>query len=175
MARINIFRRAPSTLKFLRGTTNHDSKHECADRPATSFRKEEIHWFSVKKEWNNLADLDLPSFDSVFVTVIIGRDIRGAHRILEESCHSGDTDPDAILTPFGWCVAGSVPSRVFEASERRPCIYQIHFQPSDLELREDIARLWKTEALGVQKSSQPMLSPENRWRSLKKSIRHTGE
>jgi hypothetical protein len=72
MARINIFRRAPSTSKFLRGTTNHDSKHECADRPATSFRKEEIHWLSVKKEWNNLADLDLPSFDSVFVTVIIG-------------------------------------------------------------------------------------------------------
>ncbi|XP_045029733.1 uncharacterized protein LOC123472386 [Daphnia magna] len=145
--------------------------------PQLNFAKKKCHWPSVKKEWNHLADLDLPTFDSALVTVIIGRDIRGAHRILEERCHSGDTGPDAILTPFGWCVAGSVPSRVFEASERRPGIYQIHFQPSDLELREDIARLWQTEAFGVQKPTQPILSTENRKAMdlLEKSIRHTGE
>jgi hypothetical protein len=145
--------------------------------PQLNFAKKKCHWPSVKKEWNHLADLDLPTFDSALVTVIIGRDIRGAHRILEERCHSGDTGPDAILTPFGWCVAGAVPSRVFEASERRPGIYQIHFQPSDLELREDIARLWQTEAFGVQKPTQPILSPENRKAMdiLEKSIRHTGE
>jgi hypothetical protein len=60
---------------------------------------------------------------------------------------------------------------------KRPGIYQINFQPSDLELREDIARLWQTEAFGVQKPIRLILSPENRKAMdiLEKSIRHAGE
>ena len=120
--------------------------------------------------------MDLPTIDSSLVTVLIGRDVRGAHRTLQERCSSNDIGPD-ILTPFCWCVAGSVPSRVFEVSEREPNIFQVHFRPHDKEMRYDIARLWETKAFGVRRPTQSILSSENRKAMdiLGKIIRHTGE
>ena len=145
--------------------------------PQINFAKKRCHWPTVKLEWNHLNDLDLPTLDSSLVTVLIGRDVRGAHRTLQERCSSDDIGPDAVLTPFGWCVAGSVPSKVFEVSEREPNIFQVYFRPNDKEMRDDIARLWETEAFGVQRPTQSILSSEDRKAMdiLERSIRHTGE
>ena len=145
--------------------------------PQINFAKKRCHWPTVKLEWNHLNDLDLPTLDSSLVTVLIGRDVRGAHRTLQERCSSDDIGPDAVLTPFGWCVAGSVPSKVFEVSEREPNIFQVYFRPNDKEMRDDIARLWETEAFGVQRPTQSILSSEDRKAMdiLERSIRHTEE
>jgi hypothetical protein len=46
--------------------------------------------------------------------------------------------------------------------------YQILFRQLDLKLREDITRLCYTEAFGVQKTTEPILSPEIRKKKKKK-------
>jgi hypothetical protein len=123
--------------------------------------KNRSHWPTVKLEWNHLNDLDLPTLDSSLVTILIGRDVRGAHQTLKERCSSNYIGPNAVLKPFGWFVPGSVPSRVFEVTEREPNIFQVYFRPHDKEMRDDIARLWVNEVLGVQRPIQSILSSEN--------------
>jgi hypothetical protein len=48
--------------------------------------------------------------------------------------------------------------------------YQILFRQLDLKLREDITRLCYTEAFGVQKTTEPILSPEIQKKKKKKKI-----
>jgi hypothetical protein len=66
--------------------------------PQINFAKKRCHWPTVKLEWNHLNDLDLPTLDSSLVTVLIGRDVRGAHRTLQERCSSDDIGPEPEIT-----------------------------------------------------------------------------
>jgi hypothetical protein len=124
-----------------------------------------------------LADLELPAINSALVTVLLGRDVRGAHSILEERLAPPDTTgPDATLTPFGWCVAGPVPIKVFRQTASGPRVHHIRLDSTE-ELRENIYKLWDTEAFGFLKTIQPNLSSEDQraMEILENSIRHTGE
>jgi hypothetical protein len=48
--------------------------------------------------------------------------------------------------------------------------YQIRFRQLDLKLREDITRLCYTEAFSVQKTTEPILSPELQKKKKNKKI-----
>jgi hypothetical protein len=60
--------------------------------------------------------MESPILDSSLVTVLIRREVRGAHQTLEERFFSDDIGPDAFLTSFGWCVT---------------CLVQVHFRDKE--------------------------------------------
>ncbi len=69
-----------------------------------------IDWPKLKKQWIHLSDLPLNGFDSSAVGILVGANVPGALRQLEMRLPSTETDPAAVLTPFGWTVMGPLSS-----------------------------------------------------------------
>ena len=146
--------------------------------PYLNLSRKKCNWPREKMHWSHLADLNLPAVDSSLVTVLLGRDVRGAHDVTEQRKAPTDCNgPDAILTPFGWCVVGPIPTKVFKSTATGPQINHVRFDSSDEQLRDNISKLWDTEAFGYSKNNKPILPSDDQraMEILEKSIRHTGE
>lgn len=95
--------------------------------------KRRIDWPKVKSQWIHLSDLPLNSFDSSSVGILIGANVPGALRQLEMRLPSTETDPAAVLTPFGWTVMGQLsflpPSSQEERSIQQTSVLHSSLQP----------------------------------------------
>ena len=137
-----------------------------------------INWPVVKREWEHIADLDLPAINSDLVTVLLGRDTRGVHDTYETRRSEDDTAPEAVLTPFGCCIAGPIPTRVLHTLRTHLSIHHVHPQASSFDLlSKSLERFWNTESFGVLPAINPNMSSEERKGLviLESTIRHNGE
>ena len=136
--------------------------------PQIQLSKYQYNWPKSKLRWPHLSELEIPSIDSSKVRVLIGRNVRGVHSVLEERIAPDDNGPDAIRTPFGWCVVGPIPSR---REVRRPRVNLLRF-----ETERDLENLWLEEQYGPDKRSVPMSENDKRGLEvLNRTIRHNGE
>ena len=137
-----------------------------------------INWPALKREWGHISDIDLPAINSELVTVLLGRDTRGVHDIYETRRSEDESAPEAVLTPFGWCVTGPIPTRVLHTLPSSPSIHQLHPSVSSFELLTDsLERFWTTESFGVIPGTKVHMSPEEKkgLAILEATIRHNGE
>ena len=102
---------------------------------------------TLKTRWRHLSDLNLCETDERDVTMIIGRNVRGAHDVFDLRRDDTIEDaPDGILTPFGWIAVGCTGKAntngrgVFHIGSLKICDH-------DLQLHE--SSTWSTEALGT--------------------------
>jgi hypothetical protein len=92
-----------------------------------------INWPVAKREWEHIADIDLPAINSDLVTILLGRDTRGVHDTYETRRSEDGTAPEAVLTPFGWCIAGPIPNRVLDTHRTDISIHHVHPAVSSFE------------------------------------------
>ena len=148
----------------------------CYVIPKLNLARKSCNWPKLKRHFNHLVDLDLPSIDTSLVTVLLGCDARGVHDVLEKRMAPlGEDGPDAVLTPFGWCITVPVPSRVFNSTNYSPRICTLHIDnPADAELRKDIEKMWEVER-GSQVIEGYMSKEDKRAvRLMEDTTRHTG-
>ncbi|XP_059352544.1 uncharacterized protein LOC132088224 [Daphnia carinata] len=143
--------------------------------PAKRLSRHKFDWPLLKAKWQHLSYLNLPSMDLSQVAVLIGRNVRGAHTIIEERIAPDSDGPDAVLTSFGWCVAGPIPTS--RSSSGLPRVNLIHTVSAECELRNNIARLWEDDKSSITSPCKECLSDTDQYalNILKSTIRHTGE
>ncbi|XP_057377943.1 uncharacterized protein LOC130699905 [Daphnia carinata] len=120
-----------------------------------------------------LRGLDFPARDATEVQVLIGMDVQDAHLNFEvRRPPAGVQGPNAVRTPFGWCVVGKTfPMSAAEAAS-------INFVKLDsIELLEEsVERFWRTQSLPVREAPKTFMSALDRCavEQLEATIRHTG-
>ena len=95
--------------------------------------KRKINWPLERKNYSHLSDLKLAATDQSLVTVLIGRDVRDVHDILDyRKPPAGSDAPEAILFYFGWCVVGPVSDFVLlSATDNVIGCHQISCSPTN--------------------------------------------
>ena len=73
-----------------------------------------------------------------------------------------DDGPAAILTPFGWCLAGPIGS----GSELQPVARRVKsvrvLDDENVRLHDALERQWATNSLGVNSTAQSTMAIEDR-------------
>ena len=118
--------------------------------------KRRINWPFEKKRHSHLADLNLAATDQSLVTILIGRDIRDIHDILDyRKPPSGSDAPEAILTHFGWCIVGPVSdSLLLPATDNSIVCHQISSFPTNEQLNASLERFWQLEREGLSEKKE---------------------
>ena len=89
--------------------------------PKLNVSSQKIDWPVTKREWNYLKDVVLSPIDANNVTVLIGRDVLCVHDQLDQRFPpDGIEAPDALLTHFGWSIAGPVPESLLKQQRYVP-------------------------------------------------------
>ena len=147
--------------------------------PKLNVSAQQIDWPVTKREWNYLKDVVLSPIDANNVTVLIGRDVLCVHDQLDQRFPpDGIEAPDALLTHFGWSIAGPVPESLLKQQRYVPnTVGYISRHQSDKMLNEAVQRFWTTEAYGTSSLPHQHLFPDDQkaLRILKDTIQHTGE
>ena len=99
----------------------------------------------------------------------IGRNVHGSHDIIEERKASG---PNAVLTPFGWCVAGPIPKHSMKT--QKPRVNLVKEAEADAELRDYVSKMWEDEKFTFKKPGPVCMSHEEKkaLNMLQKTIRY---
>ena len=148
--------------------------------PSLSISSRSFDVDEAKKNWPHLSGLHLPSTDSGLVTVLLGRDVSGVHKILaSRDPPTGGNGPELIQTPFGWCPVGpvSVPPPGPASTARPPHVNKISRPSTDDELRESLTKFWTSESMGIIFEPKPRQSEADQRaiRILEETARHNGE
>ncbi|KAI9555910.1 hypothetical protein GHT06_018435 [Daphnia sinensis] len=127
----------------------------------------------VLASFDYLRDLNFPARDAGEVQVLIGMDVQDAHLNIEvRRPPTGVRGPNAVLTPFGWCVVG----RTYPL----PAVEDLSINFVKLgtieQLEECVERFWKTQSLPVREAPGTFMSSLDRaaMDQLESTIRHTG-
>ncbi|XP_045026266.1 uncharacterized protein LOC123470255 [Daphnia magna] len=127
----------------------------------------------VLASFDYLRDLNFPARDAGEVQILIGMDVQDAHLNIEvRRPPSGVRGPNAVLTPFGWCVVG----RTYPLSAvEDPSINFVKLGTIE-QLEECVERFWKTQSLPVREAPSTFMSSSDRaaMDQLESTIRHTG-
>ncbi|XP_045032722.1 uncharacterized protein LOC116934425 [Daphnia magna] len=127
----------------------------------------------VLASFDYLRDLNFPARDAGEVQILIGMDVQDAHLNIEvRRPPSGVRGPNAVLTPFGWCVVGrTYPLPAVED----PSINFVKLGTIE-QLEECVERFWKTQSLPVRDAPSTFMSSSDRaaMDQLESTIRHTG-
>jgi len=101
----------------------------------------------MTQDFPHLTDLDIQEVDSEDVTILLGANVLEA--ILQHDVRRGRPgQPVAILTTFGWTLAGSVKSIV---KPERLHVMQVHRVPNVKEsLSKQVEDWWRTESFGTK-------------------------
>ncbi|XP_045023060.1 uncharacterized protein LOC123467054 [Daphnia magna] len=132
--------------------------------------------FSIKDvlaSFDYLCDLNFPARDAGEVQILIGMDVQDAHLNIEvRRPPTGVRGPNAVLTPFGWCVVGR--THPLPAVED-PSINFVKLGTIE-QLEECVERFWKTQSLPVREAPSTFMSSSDRaaMDQLESTIRHTG-
>ncbi|XP_032799158.2 uncharacterized protein LOC116936052 [Daphnia magna] len=127
----------------------------------------------VLASFDYLRDLNFPARDASEVQILIGMDVQDAHLNIEvRRSPTGVQDPNAVLTPFGWCVVGM--TYLLPAVEN-PSINFVKLGTIE-QLEECVERFWKTQSLPVREAPSTFMSSSDRaaMDQLELTIRHTG-
>ncbi|XP_045028397.1 uncharacterized protein LOC123471281 [Daphnia magna] len=127
----------------------------------------------VLASFDYLCDLNFPARDAGEVQILIGMDVQDAHLNIEvRRPPTGVRGPNAVLTPFGWCVVGR--THPLPAVED-PSINFVKLGTIE-QLEECVERFWKTQSLPVREAPSTFMSSSDRaaMDQLESTIRHTG-
>ena len=102
---------------------------------------------TMMQDFSHLTDLDIPEVDSEEVTILLGANVLEA--ILQHDVRRGRPgQPVAILTAFGWTLAGSVKSIVKPESLHVMHVHRV------LNVEESLSKQledwWRTESFGTK-------------------------
>ena len=99
------------------------------------------------QDFPHLTDLDIPEVDSEDVTILLGANVLEA--ILQHDVRRGRPgQPVAILTAFGWTLAGSVKSIV--KPERLHVMHVHRVLNAEESLSKQVEDWWRTESFGTK-------------------------
>ena len=101
----------------------------------------------MKQDFPHLNNLSIPEVNSEDVTVLLGANVLEA--ILQHDVRRGRPgQPVAILTAFGWTLAGSVKSVV--KPERLHVMHVHRVLNADEPLNKQVEDWWRTESFGTK-------------------------
>ena len=118
-------------------------------------------------EWPHLEGVELPnpSVDMSELSVLIGQDVTQAHMVL--NYRWGDdpqTEPYAMKTPFGWCVAGPTNERADNNKPVALSVFQFNWAEDkpEFELLQQIEAFWASEKHRFQCGDESSVSIEDK-------------
>ncbi|XP_045024004.1 uncharacterized protein LOC123468992 [Daphnia magna] len=127
----------------------------------------------VLASFEYLRGLNFPARNATEVQVLIGTDVQDAHLNLEvRRPPIGVRWPNAVLTPFGWCVVG----RTFSSpTTQTPSVNFVKLGTVQ-QLEESVERFWKTQSLPVREAPKTFMSALDHvaLEQLESTIRHAG-
>ena len=115
---------------------------------------------SMMQDFPHLKDLSIPEVDSKYVTILLGANVLEA--ILQHDVRRGRPgQPVAILTAFGWTLAGAVNLVV---KPERLHVMHVHGVLNDEEsLNKQVEDWWRTESFGTKyEDASPRSHEDNR-------------
>ncbi|XP_059350123.1 uncharacterized protein LOC130704363 [Daphnia carinata] len=102
-----------------------------------------------------LRGLHFPVRDATEVQVLIGMDVQDAHLNFEvRRPPAGVQGPNAVRTPFGWCIVG----RTFSAPAVEAASVNFVKLESIEWLEESVERFWRTRSLPVREALKTFMS-----------------
>jgi hypothetical protein len=99
-----------------------------------------------------------PSINYGEVTVLIGAGTQEAHQHLDTRIPpKGTNAPYGILTPFGWCCVGMLPTK--ESRDNEEPVNQVFAIGAPIEdLHNQVCKFWETDSLGTVPAIKPLMS-----------------
>ena len=129
---------------------------------------------SMMQDFPHLKDLSIPEVDSKYVTILLGANVLEA--ILQHDVRRGRPgQPVAILTAFGWTLAGAVNSVV---KPERLHVMHVHRVLNDEEsLNKQVEDWWRTESFGTKyEDASPRSREDNRaLEMLERTVKHVSD
>ena len=128
----------------------------------------------MMQNFPHLNDLQIPEVSSEDVTVLLGANVLEA--ILQRDIHRGcPGQPIAILTAFGWTLAGSVKSVV-----KRECLYVMHVHcvlDAEETINKQVEDWWRMELFGTKYEHVTPRSREDlsALETLERTVKHVGD
>ena len=124
-----------------------------------------------------LRDLVVPARGVRDVQLLIGMDVQDAHLSADvRRPPPGVCGPNALLTPFGWCLVGRCPTPI---TGRAGPLAQINHVRVDhlLWLESAVEQFWRTQSMPVCMAPKTFMALEDKaaLEQLERTIRHTGE
>ena len=123
------------------------------------------------QDFPHLTDLDIPEVDSEDVTILLGANVLEA--ILQHDVRRGRPgQPVAILTAFGWTLAGSVKSIV--KPERLHVMHVRRVLNAEESLSKQVEDWWRTESFGTKYEDVTPRSREDKraLQTLERTVKH---
>lgn len=114
--------------------------------------------------WPHIANLNIPDVECSQIKLLIGASCKQA--FYKSDFRAGPSDlPDALLTPFGWCVFGSFDKGNFDCTvpdETFASVNHLEIKDEDVSLDSMIQKFWSTEDFGCKFQDDTPLSIEDR-------------
>ncbi len=115
---------------------------------------------SVLKKYEHLKDLPLNAFEKVCPLLLIGADYTHPITPIEPVRLGPPGGPAAINTKLGWTLQG--PVRLLETQlQPQQCLF-LSLTPTELELKQDVEKLWQLDILPFRCEKQVTRSREDR-------------
>jgi hypothetical protein len=113
---------------------------------------------ALQRRWPHLAEVKTPSINYGEVTVLIGAGAQEAHQHLDTRIPpKGTNAPYGILTPFGWCCVGMLPTK--ESRDNEEPVNQVFAIGAPIEdLHNQVCKFWETDSLGTVPAIKPLMS-----------------
>ena len=128
----------------------------------------------MMQDFPHLTNLDFPEVESKDVTILLGANVLEA--ILQRDVRRGRPgQPVAILTAFGWTLAGSVKSIM---KPERLHVTQMHrFRNVEESLRKQVEDWWRTESFGTKYEDVTPRSHEEKraLETLERTVKHVSD
>jgi len=142
-----------------------DRKHQFIVRKGLSLDRSDMPHRAfnpslLKKKWPHLSDFEFDDRNIIQATVIIGRNINRALRVIEERSPPPGTDgPFAEKTVFGWSIVGPVNDQSVETEVHSVTISS----KADLvDLHQLVKRSFDIESLGLTPNLKPLMTAADR-------------
>ena len=126
--------------------------------PRLNLSRRSFNLQALQRRWPHLAEVKSGSINYSEVTVLIGAGAQEAHQHLDTRIPpKGTTAPYGILTPFGWCCVGMLPTR--ESSNDDDPIGQVFAIGAPIDdLHTQVCKFWETDSFGTQPGLKPLMS-----------------
>ena len=124
-----------------------------------------------------LRDLIVPAGSVRDVQVLIGMDVQDAHLPAEvRRPPPGVCGPNALRTPFGWCLVGRCPTPNVGRAGPLAEVNHVHVDRMQ-SLETAVEQFWRTQSFPVCAAPKSFMAPEDKiaLEQLESTIRHTGE
>ena len=128
----------------------------------------------MMQDFPHLTDLDIPKVDSEDATILLGANVLEA--ILQRDVRRGRPgQPVAILTAFGWTLAGSVKSIM--KPERLHVTHVHRVRNVEESLSKQVEDWWRTESFGTKYEDVTPRSLEDKraLETLERTVKHVSD